>query len=525
MVRFCGWVSRADDERMFVRKKANKSGSISVQVIDKAGGYRVVKSIGAARDPDEVQRFVAIGKAFIVQQRQQRMLFPESQHDNVVVQSFVKTLQNASIRTLGPELIFGRLFDEIGFNAIPEELFRAIVIARLVYPTSKLKTADYLYRYQGRTVLPDNIYRFLDRLNEHHVQQVRNIVSNHSRKILKSISVVFYDMTSLYFEASDEDDLRKIGYSKDGKFQNPQIMLGLLVGENGYPIGYDIFEGNTFEGKTLLPVLNRIQKEHEFGRPVVVTDAAMLSEDNLEELEKEQYPFIVAARMGNESQQVQQEILASCSGMTNGQTVEMNRGNGRRLIVSYSDKRAKKDAYNRQRGLQRLAKQIGSGHMTKKQINNRGYNKFLKLTGPASKVNIEIDQSKVERSARWDGLKGYLTNTNLSAATIIANYGQLWHIEKAFRISKTDLRIRPMFHRRRRRIEAHVLVAFVAYTIYKELERRLGKANIPISPSRAIELTQTMYEMTFALPSDPTPQRVLLQMDDQQRLLHKMLYE
>ena len=507
---------------MFVRKKANASGSVSVQVIDKANGYRVAKSIGAAREPDEVQRLVAVGKAFIVQQRQQRVLFPENQHDDAVVRNFVKTLQNASIRTLGPELIFGRLFDEIGFNVIPEELFRAIVITRLVYPTSKLKTVDYLYRYQGRTVSADRIYMFLDRLDERYVQQVRKIASNHSHKILKNISVVFYDMTSLYFEAEDEDDLRKIGYSKDGKFQNPQIMLGLLVGENGYPIGYDIFEGNTFEGKTLLPVLKRIQKEHEFGRPVVVTDAAMLSEDNLEELEKEKYPFIVAARMGNESQQAQEEILKCCCGMTNGQTVEIDRGNGHRLIVSYSDKRAKKDAHNRQRGLQRLAKQIGSGQMTKKQLNNRGYNKFLKLSG---KVAIEIDQSKVEQSARWDGLKGYLTNTDLSAATIIANYSQLWHIEKAFRISKTDLRIRPMFHRRRRRIEAHVLVAFVAYTIYKELERRLCEAGMSMSVSRAVELTQTMYEMTFTLPNDPTPQRVLLQMDDQQRLLHKLLCE
>ena len=509
---------------MFVRKKANTSGSISVQVIDKANGYRVVKTIGAARDPEEVQRLVTMGKAFIVGQRKQHLLFPQSQHDDAVTLNVVKTLQNASIRTLGPELIFGRLFDEIGFNIIPEELFRAIVITRLVYPTSKLKTTDYLYRYQGKTVSPDRIYMFLDRLDERYVQQIKKIVSGHSHKILKNISVVFYDMTSLYFEASDEDDLRKIGYSKDGKFQNPQIMLGLLVGENGYPIGYDIFEGNTFEGKTLLPVLNRIQKEHEFGRPVVVADAAMFSEENLELLETQKYPFIVAARMGNESQQVQEDILRRCCGMTNGQTAEIDRGNGRRLIVSYSDKRAKKDAHNRQRGLQRLAKQIGSGHVTKKQLNNRGYNKFLKLTGPLGKVNIDIDQNKVDQSARWDGLKGYLTNTDLPADTVIANYGQLWHIEKAFRISKTDLRIRPMFHRRRRRIEAHVLVAFVAYTIYKELERRLGEAGIPMSPSRAIELTQTMYEMTFTLPNDPNPRRLLLQMDDQQRLLHKLLY-
>ncbi len=506
---------------MFVRKKANASGSVSVQVIDKSNGYHVVRTIGAARDPAEVGRLVEEGKAFIARQSKQYALFPLNEHDNAVVLDFVQTLENASIRTMGPELIFGRLFDEIGFAVIPEKLFRDIVVARLVYPTSKLKTVDYLYRYQGKTVSADSIYLFLDRLNERYARQARKTACRHSQKILQHISVVFYDMTSLYFEAEDEDDLRRIGFSKDGKFQNPQILLGLLVGENGYPIGYDIFEGNTFEGKTLLPVLERIQQEHRFGKPVVVADAAMLSQDNLEMLEGAKYPFIVAARIRNEPQGVQQEILGRCAGLANGQSVTIERGDGRRLIVAYSDKRARKDAHNRERGLKRLRRRVGTGRMTKEHLNNRGYNKFLKLTG---EVTVEIDEEKVEQAARWDGLKGYLTNTELSAEKVMEKYGQLWHVEKAFRISKTDLRVRPMYHRLRRRIEAHVLVAFVAYTIYKELERRLRQANIPISPSRAAELTQTMYEMSFTLPNDPQRHHILLQMNDEQRQVYELLH-
>ena len=505
---------------MFVRKKANASGSVSVQVIDKSDGYRVVKTIGAARHPAEVGRLVEEGKAFIARQSKQYALFPLNEHDNAVVLDFVKALENASIRTVGPELIFGRLFDDIGFGAIPEKLFRDIVVARLVYPTSKLKTVDYLYRYQGKTVSADSIYLFLDRLNQRHAREAREIACCHSRKILKRISVVFYDMTSLYFEAEDEDDLRKIGFSKDGKFQNPQILLGLLVGENGYPIGYDIFEGNTFEGKTLLPVLERIQREHHFGKPVVVADAAMLSQDNLDRLDSAEYPFIVAARLRNESQAVQEEILRRCGGLGNGQSVTIRRSDGRRLIVAYSDKRARKDAHNRQRGLKRLRKRVGTGRMTKAHLNNRGYNKFLKLTG---QVTVEIDEGKVEQAARWDGLKGYLTSTELSADKVMENYAQLWHVEKAFRISKTDLRVRPMYHRLRRRIQAHVLVAFVAYTIYKELERRLREASIHISPSRVTELTQTMYEISFTLPNDPHRRRILLQMDDEQRQVYELL--
>lgn len=505
---------------MFVRQKQNRSGSVSVQIIDKTNGYRVVKTVGSARHPEEIERLVELGKAFITRRSGQYPPFPVNQQSNAVASDVIRTLENASIRTLGPELILGKLFDEIGFNAIPEELFRDIVVARLAYPTSKLKTIDYLYRYQGKTVSVQEIYRFLDRLNEQYTQQAQRIAYEHSRKILGQISVVFYDMTSLYFEAEDEDDLRKIGFSKDGKFQNPQIMLGLLVGRCGYPIGYDIFEGNTFEGKTLIPVLERIAQKYDVGTPVVVADAAMLSHKNLTALDQQGYPFIVAARIRNETQAMQETIIARCKGLRNGQSVEVEHEHGR-LIVAYSDRRARKDVYNRERGLRRLRKRISSGRLSKEHLNNRGYNRFLKLTG---EVTVELDEAKVAQAARWDGLKGYLTNTKLSPDVVIETYGQLWHIERAFRISKTDLRIRPMYHYRRRRIEAHVLVAFVAYTIYKELERRLGQAGLAMSPKRAIELSQAMYQMTFTLPNDPQEQRILLKMDPEQQALYDLLH-
>lgn len=505
---------------MFVRKKRNKSGSVSVQVIDKSRSYKVLKTIGSSKDPEQISRMVELGKAFIARRSKQYSLFPQEQHSNAAVLDFVHHVQNSQIRTIGPELIFGTIFDRIGFNAIPEQLFRDIVIARLVYPSSKVKTVDYLYRYQGKRVSTQSIYRFLDRFNDRYSQQAQRIAYEHSQSILKQISVVFYDMTSLYFENEDEDDLRKIGFSKDGKFQNPQIMLGLLVGMNGYPIGYDIFEGNTFEGKTLLPVLHKIEQQHEFGKPVVVADAAMLSKKNLQQLDEEQFPFIVGARIRNETQAMQEEIMQRCSELRDGESLVIKKDNRHRLIISYSDSRARKDVYNRQRGLKKLRQKVNSGRLTKEQLNNRGYNKFLRLTG---EVSIEIDEAKIAQASRWDGLKGYLTNTAHSPELVIENYAQLWQVEKAFRISKTDLRIRPMYHYRRQRIKAHVLIAFVAYTIYKELERLLSKHRLPISPQRAIELTQTMYELKFELPNDQELQRVLLKMDHEQQLLYDLL--
>ena len=506
---------------MFVRKKRNKSGSVSVQVIDKTKSYRVLKTIGSSKDPEEISRMVEIGKVFIARRSKQYSLFPKEQKSNAAVLDFVRHVQNSQIRTVGPELILGKIFDQIGFDEIPEQLFRDIVIARLVYPSSKAKTVDYLYRYQGKRVSTQSIYRFLDRFNDRYSQQAQKIAYEHSRSILKQISVVFYDMTSLYFENEDEDDLRKIGFSKDGKFQNPQIMLGLLVGINGYPIGYDIFEGNTFEGKTLLPVLHQIEQQYEFGKPVVVADAAMLSQKNLQQLDIEQFPFIVGARIRNETQPMQEEILQQCNGLRHGESIVLKQESGHRLIISYSESRAKKDAHNRQRGLKKLRKKVGSGKLTKEQLNNRGYNKFLRLTG---EINIEIDEAKILQASRWDGLKGYLTNTTHPPKVVIENYAQLWQVEKAFRISKTDLRIRPIYHYRRQRIQAHVLIAFVAYTIYKELERLLSKHRLPISSQRAIELTQTMYELTFDLPNDQEFQRVLLKMDTEQQMLYDLLY-
>jgi transposase len=506
---------------MFVRKKKNRSGSVSVQVIDKSNAYRVVKTIGSSSDLYQISRMFELAKLFIAHQNKQYSLFPKDQQDNAAVLDFVRNVQNSQVRTVGPELILGKIFDQIGFDAIGERLFRDIVIARLVYPTSKVKTVDYLWRYQGKTISTQSIYRFLDRLNDRYSLQAQQIAYEHSLSILKHITVVFYDMTSLYFENEDEDDLRKIGFSKDGKFQNPQIMLGLLVGRNGYPIGYDIFEGNTFEGKTLMPVLHRIEQKYGFGKPVVVADAAMLSNENLQSLEQGQFQYIVGARIRNETQPMQGEILRLCSGLHDGESTVIEKDSTHRLIVSYSDKRAGKDAYNRQLGLKKLRRKVHCGRLTKEHLNNRGYNKFLQLSG---EVKIEIDEAKVAQSARWDGLKGYLTNTDHSPELVIETYGQLWHVEKAFRISKTDLRIRPMYHYRKKRIEAHVLTAFVAYTIYKELERLLANGQLPISPQRAIELTKTMYELRFELPNDPEVQHVLLKMDAEQQMLYDLLY-
>ena len=440
--------------------------------------------------------------------------------DEQSIESFLQCLPNSAIHTVGPELVFGTLFDRIGFNAVPDELFRHLVVARLAYPTSKLKTVDYLYRYMGIKVEVDQIYRFLDKLHKTHKETIEKITFKYTKKQLKNITVVFYDMTTLYFEAEDEDDLRKIGFSKDGKFQQPQIMLGLLVGESGYPIGYDIFEGNTFEGHTLIPTLKNIRDKYGFPEPVVIADAALLSRDNLRNLKEANYCFILGGRIKNETESMKKKILIKTKKIKENGNCIIKRPDRTRLIITYSESRAHKDAHNRERGLEKLKKRVQSGKLTKENINNKGYNKFLTLEGS---ITVKVDEDKIKEDAKWDGLKGYVTNTRLHAKNVVENYSHLWQIENAFRISKTDLRIRPVYHRQKDRIEAHICISFVAYTVYKELERLLKKHKLDISPKRAAELTHTMYGLEYSLPHSDGREQVILKMDDEQQILYEII--
>jgi len=503
---------------MFLRKKQNKSGSVSVQIISKvAGRYKVVKSIGSAVSQQDVVTLFHQGKQELSKLQAQQGLFVFE--NDALIEGFLNQLNNSQIRTVGPELIFGKIFDAIGFNSIKENLFRHLVIARLAFPLSKLKTVDYLYRFQGVEVTVKAIYKFLDRLNDSLKEEVERVSFKHTLNVLGGkISIVFYDMTTLYFEASDEDDLRKAGFSKDGKHQNPQIYLGLLVGLGGYAIGYDIFEGDILEGHTLMPTLEKIGKKFNLEKPVVVADAGLLTMDNIKMLEENKFEYILGARIKNETQLIKQKIMEA--NLDEGQFISIAKGTDTKLIVSYSKKRAAKDEHNRKRGLQRIEKQIKSGKLTKKNINNRGYNKYLKIK---NEITVEVDYEKFKADKKWDGLKGYVTNTKLKPDEVIENYKNLWHIEKAFRMSKTDLRVRPIYHRLRKRIEAHICVSFTAYTVYKELERVLHENKSNISVQQAAELTHNMYEMVVMLPESKQVKRILLKLNEDQAQLKKII--
>ena len=497
---------------MFIRSLYNKkTAKTYIQVVDKSSGrYRVVKSFGGSDNADKLNELKMKARQWLdEQQGLQSFDFSNEQQEFEHFLSHINQLQ-----LVGLELLLGRIFDQVGFNQIQDSVFRQLVLYRVAFPGSKLKTTEYLQRYQGLSWNEDQVYRYLDKLYHHQKQKVQSISYTHSKHILgEDVKVVFYDVTTLYFEIDHEDELRKTGFSKEGKHQNPQIVLGLLVSSNAYPLAYEIFEGNKFEGHTMLPVVEAFKAKFELNKLIVVAGSGLMSKTNINQLIEKGYEFILGARLKKEPDWVKQRLFALDLG--NAESAVIDKG-GLKLVVSWSQKRAKKDAHNRQKGLKKLEKQIKSKKLTKANINNRGYNKYLKLDG---KISVEIDYQKYEEDAKWDGLKGYITNAELSKEQIISNYKNLWHIEKAFRISKSDLKIRPIYHRLNRRIQAHICICFAAYKVYKELERQLSIKETSITVQKAIEIAENIFQITVQAPKTGTAiSKVLLLTPEQQEL-------
>jgi transposase len=505
---------------MFVRNKRNKSGSVSVQILMKVGRKnKLLKTVGCAKTKREEELLILLANNEMKQIQGVQYLFEE--HDDLVVDSFVNSIANDHLQIVGSELILGKIYQLFNFpdGGCPN-YFRNLVLCRLVYPGSKLKTIEYFRQHLNTDVSVHTIYRYLDELNSSLKPKIERLTFEYTKNLLRGeIGVVFYDMTTLYFEASEEDDYRIPGFNKDGKHHQPQIMIGLLVSCNGYPIGYQIFEGNTSETKTLIPVLEAFQKKFSIGKPIIIADAALLSQKNINALNANHYQYILGGRIKNETESIKAKIIAL--EVKEDGPRELKSKNGR-LIVSYSTRRAHNDKKNRDKGLMRLEKRVASGKLNKDHINNRGYNKYLRLSG---EIKVTIDYEKYHADSVWDGLKGYVTNTHLSRAEVIDNYSQLWQVEKAFRISKTDLRIRPIYHRIKERIEAHICICFTAYALYKELERQLRLNNIDLSPEKAIEQIKEIRQLRYVLPKSRQVKTRILQPTEIQKQLLDMKFK
>ena len=289
------------------------------------------------------------------------------------------------------------------------------------------------------------------------------------------IDVIFYDATTVYFESFEEDELKKNGFSKDLKHNQPQILLALMVTTDGLPVGYQIFPGDVYEGHTLIPALKKIREKYDIDRIVFVADSAMLSKDNiaeLESLEEHKFSYIVGARLKNMAGSLKDKILDhnNYREIKSGYKIAHFAYGNRKIVVNWREDRALKDANDRKKAITKLIKKLNRSKSPKSHLSNHGYRKYLKVEGES---RLSLDEDKIANDARWDGFHGVVTNADISNQEILAKYNDLWNVEAAFRVTKHDLAVRPVFHWKPHRIKAHIGICFTAYALVKHLEYRV----------------------------------------------------
>lgn len=507
---------------MFVRKKKNRSGTVSVIVVDKHGGkFKELHTVGIGNSTEEVDDLCRKGRIWIKEHLGiQELDFEGSDRKAEEMQSAERFLGNVDAVLLnGAKLILDKVYDAIGFNRIPDEILRQLVVARLCQPMSKMATVEYLKSHFDEDVNLSKIYRYLDKLYNTQQETVQRISVEHTFKVLGGrVEMLFYDVTSLYFESFREDDLRTPGFSKDGKTAETQIILGLLVCENGYPLAYSLFNGAQYESYTMIPIIDDFKQRFGLDDFVVVADSGFMIKRNIELLRSGKYEFIVGGRIKKYAGDIKAWILSLPH--EDGKYYERKLDNGDRLIVTYSSKRASKDAYNRNKGVVRLKKAFASGKITKDKINKRGYSKFLEVEND---VKVSIREDKIAEDAKWDGLKAYVTNTKLSPDKVVEQYRGLWVVERAFRVSKGTIETRPIFHFTEKRIEAHVCLCFVAFKVYKELERIVSILNLGMSVDTVIKIAKTITTIRLRLPLNEKIITKTMLLTPEQRSLQPLL--
>ncbi len=298
---------------MYIRKKKYPSGNIGIIVVEKINGkMKELTTIGIAKSDEEVDILFKQGKEWIDREQQRRHprldLFGEDrtrcEQELMNAEQLLNSITNITID--GADLILDRVFDNVGFNRIEDDVFRKLVKARLSYPASKSATVEYLKNHFDDDVSLSKIYHYLDKLSDSQHRIVQDISVGHTRRILGNhIGVLFYDVTTLYFEADYEDELRKAGFSKEGRHKNPQIILGLLVSLGGYPLAYCIHEGNKYEGHTMLPVVTEFVQKYKLDDFIVVADSGLMNNDNIADLEAKGYKYIIGAKIKTESKKNQ----------------------------------------------------------------------------------------------------------------------------------------------------------------------------------------------------------------------------
>jgi len=490
-----------------VRKVKTASGATAVQIARKHRGVRtIVEHIGSAHDDTQLAVLVQIAKERIMAGQ---LAFDLDALTPTAPTGVAPIVTGSRARVLWE--VLEAAYSRLGFTAaVDDETFKKLVLARVIEPTSKADTIRVL----GELGLPAPGLRTIWRTLARCVAQdwrgrLAAAAYAHATRD-GQLKLVLYDVTTLYFEAEREDKLRKVGMSKERRV-DPQILVGLLVDQGGFPLEVHEFAGNRGETLTLLPVLDQFRERHSATEVVVVADAGMLSAANLNRLEDAGFGFIVGSRTSSAPYDLAEHYATVGNIVTDGETVETTRTMGagvnareRRVVWQYSHKRKIRDNITLNKQIER-AEQIAAGTRPAKK------DRFVTLgTGPG------VNWARVEKAREYIGLKGYVTNLSTataSAAEIVAAYHDLFQVEATFRMAKTDLRARPMFHHEKDSIDAHLTIVFCALAISRHLQDRTGlsikRIVRALRPLRDVVISVQGQQITATTPAEGEAAEIL----------------
>lgn len=522
---------------MFIRKKALYGGKIAVQICE---GFRekgkvrqrVLRHVGTVdgKDKETLAKLVqtsAFLKSELEKERGQEalvkapnlpMILPEKasppskeemqesstddeEHHWV---DTAKLSEEARIIE-GIHAVFGSVLDNFGLQALlgirQYEPLKQLIMARIACPSSKLKTCEKVLKKFKVDISVDRMYRLMDALQDQELQVQATLFNAFRPLIGEKVEVLFFDVTTLYFESDKEDEMRRFGFSKDQKTHLTQVVLALATTQDGSPVGYKLFPGNTAETLTLLQAIEEWRTSFCVEQVTIIADRAMMSDKNLNMLEKSGLKYVIASKLKKLPKELQ-EIILSREGeavlhSTEEETVgiQEHRLDNRRLIVSHSTKRARKDARDREQILAKLKKTIGEEGSTKKLVTNRGYLSVIKEKG-SSKVKVD-DEKVAAAAARWDGLHGVITNIEeIGHQEILGLYRRLWVIEESFRINKYTLEMRPVYHHVSRRIKAHVLICYITFALCRYVQKRISMQYESMSVD---QIRSTLMEVQYSV--------------------------
>lgn len=462
---------------MRIRKVKTASGKYALQVVSKRlGKLTVHKHIGSYATDFERRALEKTAHEYILKSTGQLDLI------NQITKTSLADIAITQSRPVFAYSLLSAIYDKLGFSGYPDSLFKDLIIARLYKPASKLRLQEAIYESLGRFYGQRTIYRHLRQVLDKGVKErfQKALIDFVKLKFSDPLRLIFYDVTTLYFESQVKTDLKDFGFSKDHRPQDTQVVIGLVVNKDGFPLYFDIFSGKTFEGHTLIPVVQGIKKLLKAKKLIVIADAAMISKDNIEALTEAKVNFVVGARVANLPKSLINSISQELNN-TDGKIVTLAYYH-QRLICEYSQKRANKDRSDRLKQLEKARMTISNPSRITQRF------RFVKTEGRRPILNTEL----LEKAEKLEGIKGYLTNTDLTETTIIDRYHDLWRIENSFRITKSDLEARPIFHRLDETIKAHLIIVFAGLAISKYLEIKMGMSIEKILHIASKVLTHTV---------------------------------